>query len=146
MAVLLTPLTALPLVLVVLSTTMLAHSLSMLLLAIKMSALVPSLLVLLQLQVDVKSMVQLALPPMPVACLKLVVLVLSTLQAQMVTSLLSALPSSLSFSLSDDEKKICLLFFLHFIVGVSSVVKIKDISNYLKNFVIQIRFIWEKDS
>lgn len=119
MAVLLMQLTALPLLLLVLLlTTRLAHGLPLHLLATKMSALVPSLLALLQLLVDARLMAQLALPPMPVAYSSLVVLVLSTLPAQTATSSLSVLPSSLSFLLSDEVKKIH--FLCNFIARVCS--------------------------
>jgi hypothetical protein len=112
--VLLMPLTALPLlVLAVLLTIRLAHGLPILLLATKMFALVPSLLAKLHLKLDAPSLLQLVLPPMPVACLKPVVLVLSSLLAQTDTSLLSALPSSLSFSLSDDLKRYDFFSALH---------------------------------
>ena len=81
-------LTALLLLLVLLLTTRLAHGLAILLLAIKTSALVRSLLAILQLKVDAKSMGQVAPHTMTVVCLEQVVLVNSNIQTQTDTPLL----------------------------------------------------------
>jgi len=116
MPVLLIPLTAKSLVLLaLLLTSMLAHGLPILQLAIKISALVPSLLAILQLQVDVKSMGQVASHTMTVVCLEQVVLVMSNIRTQ--------------------NDYAC------------SVVKIKNISNYLKlslsRFDLWRNILWE---
>ena len=131
--VILIALTALPLLFVILLIIMLVPGLPINLLAIKMSALVPSLLVLLQLQVDAKSMVQIALPPMPAAILMSVVLVLPTLLTQTDFLFLSALPSSLSFSLSDEVKRYVVVLFAFHFVHVCSVDKIR-ILLIIKNY------------